>query len=130
MTLELATTFATIVQLVGMFIQERRGESATAIDFLTYLERHNHADLKAALEGNRALLAGIEEILANGRAELLAKVDEVSVLSVQILSTLQSLSAAAASMALETGLSKEAETFLREGRDARWRKCGSWLVMV
>ena len=51
-----STTFATIVQLIGMFFQERVCAKTTEkLDFLRWLEHHNHGQLKEFIASNQRL---------------------------------------------------------------------------
>lgn len=74
-----ASTFATIVGLIGQFKGERPDQEESDLkDFLEWLIQSNHKDLKELLEKNSQASDGIKTILKEDREIFLQKLEAIN----------------------------------------------------
>src|ERR1035437_4070630 len=74
--LTLANTFATVVQLVGMFKQEHQeAKDANSQKFMEWLDYHRHEDIKNLIFNTAALQSEVVNLLRQDSAVILAKLD-------------------------------------------------------
>ena len=77
--LTLANTFATVVQLVGMFKQEHQEEKdANSQKFMEWLDYHRHEDIKNLIFNTAALQSEVVNLLRQDSAVILAKLDSIN----------------------------------------------------
>ena len=77
--LSIASTFATIVGLIGQFRGERSAkEQGTLNDFMQWLIESNHAEIKKLLENNSKASEGIKNILQEDRELFLEKLEGIN----------------------------------------------------
>jgi len=77
--LSIASSFATIVGLIGQFRGERAGQEQSNLDdFLQWLIESNHSELKELLENNAQAAEGIKNILQEDRALFLEKIESIN----------------------------------------------------
>ena len=110
-----ATSFATVIGLLCNFRQERgAAETATDADFLTWLEKHNHQDIKKLIEQNAALQTGIAKLLRADHKVMLEKLDSISGLLATLLSRVPDFRDVAVTMVPKAELSDQAVSILRQ----------------
>lgn len=115
-----ATSFATIVSLIGQFRSERSTKrDADAKDFLGWLLAHNHREIKARLETNRRSLAGLEELLEQRQDDLLTQLRLLDEALARIASGLQPFSSLVQALKPEGLLSEQARNLLRQTDEAK-----------
>jgi hypothetical protein len=114
-SMDYLTAFVTIVQLLAVFSQERGSARATQkLDFLRWLEDHNHKQLKEFIESNQRLRDEIEALLKKQNSELiLAKVSEINGVCSEILARIDIFSGMAATLPPTRILSAQAIDIIR-----------------
>lgn len=86
------TALATITQLLGLFIQEKRGEEdLQKQQFIDWLECHRHEELKELICNSRHLSEQVDTILRTSQALILSEIHAVNGTLAQIMSRLQAL---------------------------------------
>ena len=74
-----ANTLATIVQLIGIFAQERKDKkNAERQEFLEWLEYHRHEDIKNLICNTAALQTEVLSLLQKDNATILTKLDSIN----------------------------------------------------
>src|ERR1017187_6130134 len=77
--LNAANAFATIVQLVGMFKQERKNKASdNHQEFIEWLQYHRHEDIKNLICNTAALQSEAVNLLRQDSAVILAKLDSIN----------------------------------------------------
>ncbi len=94
--LTLASSFATIVGLIGMFKQERKEEPIGKNDFLEWLKSHNFVEYAKMISNSSYALLEIEKLLSENHEVVISKLHRID----EVLSTL------AKNMGLLEGLAK------------------------
>jgi len=110
-----ATIFAQIVSLIAAFSTERSlGKINSTQDFLMWLEKQDHQDLKRLLEANSQAMAGIQALLNQNQEVLLGKLEGIDQLLTMLTSRIEGFSAIALSVSPEAVLSEQAVDVLRQ----------------
>lgn len=101
------TALATITQLVGLFVQERRsGKDLDRETFLEWLTHHRHNELKDLIEGNHALSEQLMVVLQSDHTEIIEELRQVNASLAGIISSFRSIGPLASSLAPEENLSR------------------------
>ena len=109
-----ATAFATIVQLLAIYRQERGArEDLNHRDFIEWLEQHRNEEIKELITYTFHLQSQVDDLLCRDQAEIIAKLDQVNQIVVDILARVEGLAPIAAKMVPNLGLSDEAIGMLR-----------------
>jgi len=83
--LSLASSFASIVGLIGMFKQERKeGDATDKDDFLQWLQSHNFEEYAKTISSSSEALAEIEKVLSENHEVIISKLHKID----EVLSTL------------------------------------------
>jgi hypothetical protein len=79
-------TLATLVQLIALFIQERRAKKAASRqEFLTWLEHHKFDELKQLILETHHLSDEVDNLLRQDHKQILEKLEYMSVILTDIL---------------------------------------------
>lgn len=113
--LTLATTYATVISLIGNFRTERQNnESVDYQDFLLWLVEHQHQDVKQAIEANHRTAISVKSIL-NQKADLiLEKIKGIDAIIAGISMRVHELAPLAESLYSEKLLSDDALSIIAE----------------
>jgi hypothetical protein len=112
--LTLASAFATVVGLIVSFRQEQGArETLTTDEFLHWLTEHKHVLIRAQIEGNHALLAGITRLLASNRDEVLERITGINEQLALLLSRVQGFDGVSRSIFPTIELSEQAYEILQ-----------------
>src|SRR5437867_1651838 len=105
-----ATNFAaTLIQLIGLFRQERATQKdVTHREFIEWLEHHRHEEIKELITHTYHLQSQVDDLLQEDHVQILSKLDRVNAIVVEILSRVEGLSAVATTIVPEAGLSDQA----------------------
>lgn len=107
------TALATIVQLLGLFRQEQgQRTDLTHQQFMEWLEYHRHQELKDIISHTFHLSQEVDQLLRADQAEILATLNNVNSIVVDILRHVEGLSAIAETLAPDGGLSTQAVEIL------------------
>lgn len=110
-----STAFASIVGLIGQFVSGRESRAAHSYDeFRTWLADTRHDDVIRLLEQNGATAIGIKAILAQDRATLLQRFDQLDYQLTIIASLVGGFAELAHAVRPTVQLSRAALTFLRD----------------
>ena len=109
-----ATAFATIVQLLAIYRQERGArKDLDHRDFIEWLEHHHHEEIKELITNTYHLQSQVDDLLRQDHAVILQKLDEVNQISASILARLDGFSAVADIVVPNLGLSLQTMGLLR-----------------
>ena len=113
--LSLASSFATVVGLLGLF----KGERSAAKDqgtheFLQWLEEHNHNEIKDLITHSHELLDGIETLLRDNHEVVLAKLNRIDEILASLSSCIQGMGKIGISLHPNAELSDQAISILRQ----------------
>jgi hypothetical protein len=113
--LTLANTFATVVQLVGMFKQERK-DSQEVDDrrFIEWLEYHHHDEVKTLICSTAALQAEVTNLLRQDNAVILSKLDSINSTLAKMLSQVEGFKGISKILLPNAELSDQAISLLRQ----------------
>ena len=108
------TAAATITQLIGLFRQERSAQKDLSHrQFIEWLEYHRHEEIKELITHTFHLSTEVDEILKQDHQIILARLDEVNRILLDILSRVQGFSGLAICLVPDIGLSEGAVELLR-----------------
>ena len=108
------TAAATITQLIGLFRQERSAQKDLSHrQFIEWLEYHRHEEIKELVTHTFHLSTQVDEILKQDHQIILARLDEVNRILLDILSRVQGFSGLAVCLVPNIGLSEGAVELLR-----------------
>lgn len=89
--IDAAMIFATITQLLGMFMEERKGEANLRKEqFFEWLQTHRHDELKELICNTHHLSERIDSILQSNHIEVLQELRTANETLAQVMSRLQS----------------------------------------
>jgi hypothetical protein len=109
-----ATAFATIVQLLAIYRQERGArKDLDHRDFIEWLEHHRHEEIKELITNTYHLQSQVDDLLRQDRAVILHKLDEVNRIAASILARLDGFSTVADIVVPNLGLSLQTMGLLR-----------------
>lgn len=107
--------FASIVGLIGQFLNERRtGTAQDYEEFKSWLAENRHEDIIRLLEQNAATVTNIKALLTQDRATLLQRFDQLDHHLAVIAQMVQGLGGIAQAIRPEVRISRHALAFLRE----------------
>jgi len=111
--LAIFTTVATLIELLAIYRQERGARrDLDHRDFIEWLENHRHEEIKELITHTFHLQAQIDDLLRHDHAEILAKLDKVNQIVVDILAHVEGFSAITSKIAPNAGLSANAVQIL------------------
>ena len=103
------TALATIVQLLGLFRQEKgQRTDLNHQQFIEWLEYHRHEELKDLITHTFHLSQEVDQLLHEDQAVILAKLNDVNGIVADILQHVEGLSSLAETLAPGAGLSDDA----------------------
>jgi len=109
-----ATAFATIVQLLAIYRQERGSrKDLDHRDFIEWLEHHRHEEIKELITHTYHLQSQVDDLLRQYHALILQKLDEVNQIAASILARLDGFSDVANIVAPNLGMSLQTMGLLR-----------------
>lgn len=89
--LDAAMVFATITQLLGMFMEERKGEKNLRKEqFLEWLQTHRHDELRELICNTHHLSERVDSVLQSNHTEVLQELKTANETLAQVMSRLQS----------------------------------------
>lgn len=110
-----AMTLAQLVSLLNDYVASRSSRDALNIqDLAAWAATHGHADVMAAIERNHATSIGVKAALAEGRDELLAKLNKLDEDLAALAAGLGPLDVIARELRPANVLSDKAREILRE----------------
>jgi len=111
--LTLANTFATIVQLVGMYKQEsKEAKEADAQNFIAWLDYHHHEEIKNLICTTAALQTEVVTLLRQDSAVMLSKLDSINATLCTLLSQVEGFRGLSKILLPSTELSDQAVSIL------------------
>lgn len=114
------TALATITQLLGLFVQENRtARELNKQQFLAWLDRHRHEELKELICNTHHLSEQVDVILQEGQARILAEIQAVNGTLAQIMSRLHALGSLSHILTPDISLSRFALAALCHFEDSR-----------
>jgi len=100
------TALATITQLLGIFVQERKGQTdLKREEFLDWLEAHRHEEIKNLISCTYHLSVEVDDILRADHAQILGELSQINGTLAQVMSRLSSFAPLAATLAPQNTLS-------------------------
>lgn len=110
------TALATITQLLGLFVQERQGQTnLNRQDFMDWLDAHRHEEIKNLISNTYHLSKEVDDVLRVDHAQILHELSQVNGTLAQVMSRLSSLGPLVATLAPNNRLSKLVVQ-IRDGR--------------
>jgi len=114
------TALATITQLFGLFVQERKGKAdLKKQDFVDWLEAHRHDEIKSLISNTYHLSAEFDDILRVDHAQILHELSQVNGTLAQVMSRLTSFGPLATALAPNNTLSNFAIAALCHFEDSK-----------
>ena len=112
--LEAATTLATIVQLLALFIQERQGRTdANKAGFMEWLETHRHEEIKNLISETHHLSSQVDSLLREDHVRILSELEAIGGCVAEVMSQLKILSGISGAVVPEILLSEEAVSVIQ-----------------
>jgi hypothetical protein len=112
--MDLVTAAATITQLIGLFRQEQGArKDLSHRQFVEWLEYHRHNEIKELITHTFHLSTQVDEILKQDHKLILARLDDVNRILLDILSRIEGLGGVATCLVPDIGLSESAVGILR-----------------
>src|SRR2546423_1695937 len=109
-----ATAFATIIQLLAIYRQERGArQDLDHRDFIEWLECHRHEEVKELITNTYHLQSQVDDLLRQDHVLILEKLEEVNQIAASILARLDGFSTMAHIVAPDLGLSLQTMGLLR-----------------
>lgn len=115
--------FATIVQLLAIFKQERGNKAGEDHrEFIEWLNYHKHEEIKTLICNTAAIQAEVDKLLRQDNTVILKKLDEIGNLLVTLLSRVDAFSGLASAMVPGASLSEQAISVLQQlvNSGSRW----------
>ena len=110
-----ANALATIVQLLGMFTQERaNAKNLDHQQFTEWLTFHKHEQLVQLICNHAAIRSEVDNLLRQDHAQIITKLDAISDSISSLLGRTQAVGALALAIAPESALSDQAIFILRQ----------------
>jgi hypothetical protein len=105
---------ANLTQLIALFRHERGARTdLTHREFIEWLEHHRHEEIKNLITETYHLQSQVDELLRQDHTEILAKLDAVNQIAVEILARMTGFSAFAEKVVPDVGMSDQAIGILR-----------------
>lgn len=116
--LSLALSFSAITGLLGQFQAGRSSEKQHDYSaFLEWLVQHQHEEIKAELEKDHKLAGEIQALLAQDRAQIHKKLNQLNLMVATVASRLDGFAGIAGATNPRSVLSDQAISILRQMRD-------------
>ncbi len=113
--LSLASSFATIVGLIGQFRGERAGKTQPSLkDFQQWLEESHQNDIKSLLDQHSKMVEGIKIMLSEDRDIFLDKIQSINNALIAYSSHINGFSQIAEAIYPNFGLSDQAISILKQ----------------
>jgi hypothetical protein len=113
--LTLTTSFATVISLLASFKAEHKTASEDEFnDFMTWLIKHNHTDIKELLSINTQATIGIKAILNQDREILFAKLEAIDKVVSKVAGSIEGFDKVASALHPGQELSKQAKSVLKQ----------------
>lgn len=113
--LSLASTFATLVSLLGQFKSGRDTASGNSYDeFMQWLATNNHSELKSLVEANHATTIGIKAILHQNQEWLKDSLERIDNALAAVTSSMEGFSDLGRSLRPDAVLSEQAISILEQ----------------
>lgn len=110
-----ANTFATIVQLMGMFKQEHKEANASSDqEFMKWLEYHRHEEVKNLICKTAALHSEVIQFLQQDSGVILSRLDSINATLVGLLSQFEGFKGLTQALVPSAALSDQAVYILRQ----------------
>jgi hypothetical protein len=120
--LTLASTLATLVQLLGQFKDERQTAEvetdATIDEYLEWLRRNNHEQLVGLINNHIELSQSLEELIQGQHSELLSKLGQIGDAIGQVSAQVQAIAKGSDASPRSAELSPQAISMLRQMAEA------------
>lgn len=114
-----ATTFATIVSLVGDFISRREAnESKDYESFMSWLHEQRHEEIRSLLQSSSTTVVGIKALLNESRDEILDRLSALDQTMAAIAAAIPAFSGIAELSNPSVGLSQQALSVLEQFHDS------------
>jgi hypothetical protein len=110
-----STTFATVVQLLGMYKQEHK--DAKDLDhqkFMEWLAYHHHEDIKNLISSTAAIQSQVNQLLHQDHAVIMARLNEISGMLATLLSRVDGFKGLAKAINPSAELSDQPISILRQ----------------
>lgn len=121
--LSTASAFASIVGLLGVFKSERRAEESATVDqYVDWLRRQEHEQLANLIQNNAQLSESLQALLSQQHDEVMAKLHDLDQVLSDVASHVVGFQAIAEAMAVESRLSDQAVSILRQMNEAQTSK--------
>ena len=121
--LTIASAFASIVSLLGIFKSERRAEESTTVDqYVDWLRRREHEQIANLIQNNAQLSHSLQALLSQQHDEVMAKLHSLAQVLSGVASHVAGFKAIADAMAVESRLSDQAISILRQLNEAQSSK--------
>jgi hypothetical protein len=112
--MDLTTAAVTITQLLGMYRQEIGArKDHTHRQFIEWLEYHRHEEIKELVTHTFHLQSQVDDLLRRDQTEIIAKLDQVNQIVVDILARVEVLAPIATKIVSDFGLSDAAIGMLK-----------------
>lgn len=113
--LSLASSFASIVGLIGMFKQERKEKGAAdKNDFLQWLESHNFEEYAKMISSSSEALREIDKVLSDNHEVIVSKLQKIDNILSTLAKNMDLLGGLAESMYHSPSISDQAIDILRQ----------------
>lgn len=113
--LETAGAFATIVGLVGSFLNEQRNRDAHDIEeFYLWLKDHGHNEIQEKIEANQKTAISIKALLANGIDVMLQRLEKLDSMLLMVASQIEGINEVAGALGNGPILSGQAIELLKQ----------------
>jgi hypothetical protein len=119
--LTLATSFATIISLIGMYRSEKSGrEDVSYDDFVGWLQRHQHEQLVELLADNQQIAKSTKGLIEAQHEAVMEGLSAINKVVCDIAAQIGSVAPLAQAMAVESSISDQAIGILvqLDGHDA------------
>jgi hypothetical protein len=119
--LTVATSFATIVSLIGMYRTEKSGRDAESYeDFLAWLRTHRHDQIVEMLSDNQQIGKSTRGLIEAQHDEVKQSLEAINEVVCNIAAQIQATAPLASAMAIESSVSDQAVGILAQlnGHDA------------
>src|ERR1017187_1245547 len=113
--LTLASAFATIVHLLGVYAQEHK--DVKGLDhqkFVEWLQYHKHEQLVELICNTAAIQSEVDKLLRQDHALMMAKLDAIDTTLASLLSRVEGFGGLASAMVPSAQLSEQAVSILRQ----------------
>ena len=112
--MEYLAALATIVQLIGMYRQEKgQRDDLTHREFMEWLEYHRHEDLKRLISDTHHASKHVDQLLQEGQQAVLSKLNDINSIVADVLRHVESFRAITTALVPDCGISEDAVFILQ-----------------